>query len=69
MIYVDSESVDQIGYDGDSQEAHVIFKKGGRHYIYSGVTPETFESLRHAPSIGGFVNQEFKQKGYSFREV
>lgn len=35
FTYVDSSSVDQIAYDEDQGEAHVIFKRGA-YYIYSG---------------------------------
>jgi hypothetical protein len=68
MTYIDSESVDQIGYDPDVSEVHVIFKHGG-HYIYSDVTPETWESFRNSPSKGGFVQSEFRGKGYPYRKA
>lgn len=68
MIYVDSSNVDQIGFDADAGEAHVMFK-GGRHYIYSEVSLEVWEQFRDSPSKGIFVNQEFKAKGYPCREV
>ena len=45
LTYVDSESVDQIGYDEDNLEAHVIFKKGGRHYVYLNVPADVYASL------------------------
>jgi hypothetical protein len=67
MEYVDSESVDQIGYDEDQQEAHVIFKNTGL-YIYSDVTPEKWEEFRNSTSKGGFVNTEFRAKGYNYRK-
>jgi hypothetical protein len=68
LIYVDSSNVDQIGYDEHEGEAHVIFK-GGRQYIYSEVTQEVWEQFRDAPSKGTFLNEEFKAKGYPYREV
>jgi hypothetical protein len=68
MIYVDSESVDQIGYDPDALETHVIFKNGG-HYVYSDVTSETWDRFRDSTSKGGFVNQEFRGKGYPVRKL
>lgn len=68
MIYVDSTSLDQIGFDETAGEAHVVFKDG-RHYIYSNVTQETWARFLDAPSKGVFLNAEFKSKGYPFREV
>lgn len=68
MIYVDSESVDQIGYDKEASEAHVIFKKSG-HYVYSEVSEEVWDSFRNASSKGTFVNEEFKAKSYPCRKV
>ena len=69
MEYVDSESVDQIGYDDDQSEVHVIFKKGGAHYIYSDVPANTFEDFRNSPSKGKFVPEILKGHGYSYRKV
>lgn len=66
LIYVDSSNVDQIGFDEDNNEAHVIFRNG-RHYIYSEVSIDTWEQFRDAPSKGAFVNQELKAKGYPCR--
>jgi hypothetical protein len=68
MIYVDSTNVDQIGFDEDAGEAHVIFKNG-RHYIYSEVSAEIWEKFRDSPSKGTFLNQEFKAKSYPCREA
>jgi hypothetical protein len=68
LIYVDSLSVDQIGFDEYAGEAHVIFKSG-RHYIYSDVSVEVWERFRDSPSKGTFVNQEFKAKSYPCREL
>jgi len=39
-----------------------VFKKGGRHYIYSEVSSEIWEQFRSSPSKGIFVNEEFKAK-------
>lgn len=68
LIYADSSTVDQIGFDEYAGEAHVIFKSGG-HYIYSDVSLEVWEQFRDSPSKGAFVNQEFKAKGYPCRQV
>lgn len=67
LSYVDSSTLDQIGYDEVEQEVHVIFKTG-RHYIYSGVGPDVWEQFRDSPSKGIFLNQEFIAKGYDYRQ-
>lgn len=68
MIYVDSTSVDQIGYDEAQRECHVIFKPA-RHYVYSDVSQDTWENFRNADSYGKFVHYEFKVKSYPYREM
>lgn len=68
LIYVDSSTVDQIGFEEYEGEVHVIFKSG-RHYIYSNVNLEVWEQFRDSPSKGIFLNKEFKAKGYPCREV
>lgn len=67
MQYVDSSTVDQIGYDEEQGEAHVVFKTG-RRYIYSDVAREIWENFRSATSKGQFINAEFKAKRYPYRE-
>jgi hypothetical protein len=66
--FVDSSTIDQIGYDEDQQEVHVIFKSG-QHYIYSDVSSDVWDQFRDASSKGKFLNEEFKAKGYSYRMV
>lgn len=68
MTYVDSSNVDQIGYDEESSECHVMFKKGG-HYVYSEITSEVWEQFQNADSKGIFVNEEFKKKAYPCRKL
>jgi hypothetical protein len=68
LIYVDSTSIDQIGYDEDQHEAHVVFKNG-RHYVYSEVSQDAWDRFKDAPSKGKFINEEFKAKGFPYRQV
>lgn len=68
MIYVDSSNIDQIGYDEEQGECHVIFKNG-RRYVYGDVSQETWDNFRGAESHGKFLNAEFKSKGYPCREL
>lgn len=67
MIYVDSTSLDQIGFDDDNRELHVVFKNGER-YVYSDVSREVWDAFRDAPSKGAFLNRELKAKGYPYRK-
>ena len=67
LIYVDSTSIDQIGYDEDQHEAHVVFKNG-HHYVYSEVSQDVWDRFKDAPSKGKFINEEFKAKGYPYRQ-
>lgn len=60
MVYVDSTNVDQVGYDPDAMELHVIFKDGGAHYLYRNVPPIIYDELLTAPSKGSYLNREIK---------
>jgi hypothetical protein len=68
MIYVDSQSVDLIGYDEETSESRVIFKTSG-HYVYSDVSHEVWERFRDSQSKGTFVKEQFKVKGYPCRKI
>jgi KTSC domain len=68
MIYVDSTSLDQIGFDDGNSEVHVVFKNG-EHYVYSNVSQEVWEEFRNATSKGTFLNRELKAKGYPYRKM
>ena len=65
--YVDSSNVDQIGYDADTSELHVIFKKTADCYVYSGVPADVYEQLMNADSKGQFLNQRIKGT-YDYRK-
>ncbi len=67
MQYVDSTSIDQMGYDAENQELHVIFKSGGRLCIYSQVPLEIWQSMLEAPSKGVYLAQVIKKNGYPYR--
>jgi len=64
MQYVDSSNIEQVGYDADQSELHVVFNDGS-HYVYQGVPGEVFEEMINAPSKGSFLNREVKNV-YSF---
>lgn len=54
-----SSNVSEIGYDSDSKELLVMWKKGKRS-IYSNVPEELAEQLANAPSVGSMLNEEIK---------
>lgn len=68
MIYVDSTSLDQIGFDADAREVHAVFKNG-EHYVYLDVPQDVWEQFRDASSKGTFLNRELKAKGYPYRKI
>lgn len=68
FTYVDSESVDQIGYDVDNLEVHIIFKKGSRHYVYSNVPADVYDDFVNSPSKGSYVHSVFIAHGYAYRQ-
>jgi len=59
MTYVDSSNIEQIGYDSDNMELHVIFKDGSL-YVYTNVPVQIYEELLGAPSKGSYLNREVK---------
>ena len=66
MQFVDSRAMDQMGYDPDNQELHIVFK-GCRRCIYSQVPPEIWDGLQNAPSEGTYLTGVVKANGYPFR--
>jgi len=67
MVYVDSVSIEAIGYDVDSQELHVRFVSG-ETYMYSGVPSNVFDAFVSAPSKGSYFNREIKP-AYQFTKL
>ena len=59
MDFVHSSNINQIGYDADQMELHVIFNDGSL-YVYADVPAEIFDQLQIAPSKGRYLNQEVK---------
>lgn len=59
MHYVDSSNVEQVGYQEDQMELHVVFRDGS-HYVYQEVPAEIFDQLLVASSKGSFLNREVK---------
>lgn len=60
MEYVDSSNIEQIGYDSDAMELHVLFIGSPDLYVYLEVPLQVFEEFRSADSKGSFLNREIK---------
>jgi hypothetical protein len=67
MVFVDSSSVEAIGYDVDERELWVQFH-GGRTYVYSEVPEEVYQEFVQADSKGSYFNRELKPN-YAWREA
>lgn len=59
MQPVSSSSIAAIGYDADNQMVYVQFLNGTT-YAYKGVPEIEFENLKTAPSIGAYLNRNYK---------
>lgn len=59
MIFVDSSSLEAVGYDSDSQELHVRFL-AGTVYVYYEVPQQVVDALMSAPSKGSFYNRDIR---------
>ena len=59
MHYVDSSNVESIGYDPDTRELYVHFKRSG-NYVYSEVEEWVFGEFLQADSKGRYLNQMIK---------
>lgn len=64
MTPVESSNVEAIGFCPDENCVHVTFKSGGT-YKYPDCTPELFDQLKGAESVGKFVYQHLKPKGHT----
>ncbi len=67
MVKVQSSNIDSVGFDGDNEELHVIFKNGG-HYVYEKVASSIHSSMIAADSAGGFLAKNIKNK-FKFRKI
>jgi hypothetical protein len=59
MQPVSSSNIAAVGYDAENQTVYVQFLNGST-YAYKGVPEHEFESLRTAPSVGSYLNRNFK---------
>lgn len=68
MVFVDSSSIEAIGYDAETAELHVRFLQGGETYVYSGVEPETFDEFMRVDSKGRYYNANIRPR-YGFYKL
>jgi len=59
MHPVSSTNIAAVGYDAESQIVYVQFLNGST-YAYKGVPEHEFENLRTAPSVGSYLNRNYK---------
>lgn len=59
MQPVSSSNIAAVGYDAANQTVYVQFLNGST-YAYKGVPEHEFENLRTAPSVGSYLNRNFK---------
>jgi hypothetical protein len=59
MQPVSSSNIAAIGYDAENQTVYVQFLNGST-YAYKGVPEHEFENLRTAPSVGSYLNRNYK---------
>lgn len=58
----DSSMLTKASYDAGSRQAIFTFKSNGAAYRFDGVTPDVFEKVIGAPSVGGAFNENIKGK-------
>lgn len=56
---VSSSNIEAVKYDPENQTAFVRFLSGST-YAYKGVPEHEFENLRTAPSVGSYLNRNYK---------
>jgi len=59
MHPVSSSNIEAIGYDAENETVYVRFLNGST-YAYKGVPEHEFENLRTAPSVGSYLNRNYK---------
>lgn len=59
MHQVSSSNVAELGYDEDNQIVYVRFLNGSL-YKYNNVPLMEYEALDNAPSIGSYLNRNYK---------
>ncbi|PHR54448.1 MAG: KTSC domain-containing protein [Arcobacter sp.] len=67
MIPVQSSNIESVGYDEAGQEAYVRFLNGSV-YVYRDVPQHEYDGLKDAPSVGSYLNRNFKNV-YAYERI
>jgi hypothetical protein len=59
MYPVSSSNISEVGYDSQTETVLIRFLNN-TIYAYKGVNEIVFEELKTAPSIGSYLNRNFK---------
>lgn len=68
MKSVFSDMVSEVGWDDESGELIVVFKKNGARYAYANVPEDVAIQLSKAPSVGQMMIMDIKPF-YSYRKI
>lgn len=60
MTDVESTNIAQVGFNKDTREMRVVFKRGGATYIIYGIEPEVYDAFVHATSPGSFYAKNIR---------
>lgn len=66
MQDVYSSNLAQVGYDPETQETIVVFRKSGKRAAYPNTTEEQAHQLANAPSAGTLFNSDFKHLPFRY---
>jgi hypothetical protein len=64
-----SDMISEVGWDDETQELTVTFKKKGKTAAYKGFDEGTAEQLSLAPSVGSMFLNEIKPFASNWRYV
>ena len=67
-VPVNSRTVKTIGYDACNSVVEVEYKTGSV-YRYFEVPVQDYEKLKNAKSVGTYLNQIFKKKGFPYKRI
>jgi len=67
MHQVSSSNIAELGYDTENQIVYVRFQNETL-YTYSGVPEHEYKALDNAPSIGSYLNRNFKNV-YAYERI
>lgn len=68
MHFVDSKSIEAIGYDEAVNELHVRFLRGAT-YVYPNFPMDIYEELRNADSKGSYFSKNIRPAYTEFYQL